>query len=49
MASQVELQTTQSVNQANGTPQPVLRRQFHFGDEFLRFISARPSRLSRDS
>jgi hypothetical protein len=48
MASQVELQTTQRVNQAAGTPHPVRGRQLRFSETLLVFIGARPSRLDYD-
>jgi hypothetical protein len=48
MASQVELQTTQSVSHAAGTPQPTLGRQLRIDHVLLFFIGARPSRLGCD-
>src|SRR5215469_1543400 len=44
IASQVELQTAQSVNQANGTPHPTRGRQLRFAHPLLVFISAKQSR-----
>jgi hypothetical protein len=44
IASQVELQTTQSVNQAMGTPHPTWGRQLRFARAFSVFMCARPSR-----
>jgi hypothetical protein len=49
MASQVELQTTQSVNHAAGTPHPLLGFQLRFSLAISVFITARPSRVGLDS
>src|SRR5206468_996051 len=49
MASHVELQTTQSVSQATGTPHPALGCQLGFDGALCLFICARPSRLGCDS
>jgi hypothetical protein len=48
MASQVELQTTQSVSHATGTPHPTLGRQLCIDHVLVSFIGARPSRLGCD-
>jgi hypothetical protein len=48
MASQVELQTTQSVNHATGTPHPTLGRQLCIDHVIVVFIDARTSRLGYD-
>src|SRR6266446_9125841 len=48
MASHVELQTTHSVNQARGTPHPLLGRQRRFSLAISFFINVRPSRVGGD-
>src|SRR5438270_3237610 len=49
MASQVELQTTHSVNHARGTPHPLLGCHRRFSLPISVFIDARPSRVGLDS
>src|SRR5215471_826301 len=49
IASQVELQTRQSVSHANGTPHPALDRHFFCTDTLIVFTRARASRVGCDS
>ena len=49
MASQVELQTTQSVSHASGTPHPTFGRHLFGSDALVVFTRARASRVVCDS
>jgi hypothetical protein len=49
MASHVELQTMQSVSQANGTPHPAFGRHLLSSDSLFVFTRARASRVGWDS
>jgi hypothetical protein len=49
MASQVELQTTQSVSHAIGTPHPAFGRHLDCSDSLRDFTRARASRVACNS